>query len=310
MKPNELDRLIDDCLEGCLSEADAARLSSLMEESPEARARYWEAATVHGLLESSLQQASLRVITGEAGRESGKLVRWWQWRPLATAAAAGLMFGILSASMVWAYAVPLTGRALEHSVAILAEGFEDTELKPGRGFPTSANHWSGDVSEPVGAVADVRPSEGKHMVRLIPVPKRKFSYAWRIVDLSEHPVAAASGALRLEVAASFNSPDPAQSSRYQIRLAAFSEAPAEVRDIWNNEPVLFDTVLQHAGRNVRTKPRDSGWQTVKAALQIPPGTRSVVISLAASDADPAEPLTEHYLDDVQTRFVLTPAPAE
>jgi len=234
---------------------------------------------------------------------------WFRWRPLA-AAAAGLVLGIFSASVVWAYAVPLAGRPIERKATVLAEGFEDPKMTPGRGFPTGANHWSGDLSAPVGTEPKVKPSEGSLMVRLTHPSKRKFGYAWWIVDLAEHPETATHAPLRLEVAASFNTPDPVRPSRYQIRLAAFSEEPADVRAIWNNEPLLFETVLQHVGRNVLTKPGDIGWQTVNASLQIPPGTRSVVISLAAGEADPAQGLVDHYLDDVQARFVITQAPVE
>ena len=95
MKPNELDALIEDCLEGRLSEADAERLSAELQESPEARTRYWESASIHGLLEHTMQQASLRVITGQASPKAG---RWLQWRPIA-AAAAGLVIGLLCASV-------------------------------------------------------------------------------------------------------------------------------------------------------------------------------------------------------------------
>ena len=91
MKPNELDALIEDCLEGRLSEADAARLSAALQESPEARTRYWESASIHGLLEQTMQQASLRVITGQA---SPRPTRWFQWRPLAAAAALVLLAGL------------------------------------------------------------------------------------------------------------------------------------------------------------------------------------------------------------------------
>ena len=37
MKTEELDHLIHHCLEGCLSESEAARLSALLEQSAEAR---------------------------------------------------------------------------------------------------------------------------------------------------------------------------------------------------------------------------------------------------------------------------------
>ena len=87
---SELDALIDDCLEGRLSEPDAAKLSAYLEQSAEARARYWEAASVHGLLEHVMQNASLRAVTGQALPIVSRAHRWLQWRSL-TAAAMGLV---------------------------------------------------------------------------------------------------------------------------------------------------------------------------------------------------------------------------
>ena len=58
----ELDALIQDCLDGQLSEAEAERLSHWIEESSEARQRYWQLASVHGMVEQSLQSASLKAV--------------------------------------------------------------------------------------------------------------------------------------------------------------------------------------------------------------------------------------------------------
>ncbi len=147
-------------------------------------------------------------------------------------------------------------------------------------------------------------------MRLNPRLPRKLSYAWRIVDLADYPAIADTETRRMVVSASFNTPSPPRASRYQVRLAAFSQEPSAVRDIWNNEPVLFDTVLQHVGRNLLTQPDNPGWKTVQASLEIPPGTRCIVISLAAGESDPAYPPGNHYLDNVHARFVITQAPVE
>jgi hypothetical protein len=306
MKTEELDHLINDFLEGCLSGSEAARLSALLEDSAEARERYWATASVHGLLEDSLQQASLRVITGQESRARTPLARWFHWRPLASA-AAGLAFGICCASMVWAYALPTVNRTADRTISTLTEGFEDAELTPPRGFPRQANEWSGDVSAPVTAESGVVPIEGKRMVRLgqASPSSRRFSYAWRIVDLAEHPVPGEGETRKVEVSAAFNTPGEGRPLHYQIRLAAFSQEPGEVRRIWNHESVLFDTVLQHVGRNVHVEAGESGWQTVQASTELPPGTRSVVISLAASEADSANSRMEYYLDDVKARLIVS-----
>ncbi len=309
MKSDELDRLIDDCLEGVLTEADAARLNALLQDSPDARARYWEMASVHGLMENALQQASLRVITGQAGSESNRTVTWLQWRPW-TAAAAGLVFGILSASMVWAFAMPAPKGTVEQAIPIFSEGFENSLMTPERGFPRRANEWFGDLSAPVIAEAEVVPVEGARMIRLVPSTKRKLSYARRVIDMEEYPSTAPRQTRRIEVSACFNAPGATVPSHYQVRLAAFSQEPSALRAIWNDEPLLFDTVLQHVGRNMHVSPGDRSWQTMRAAMDIPPGTRSVVISLAAGESSPESSLMEHYLDHVQARFVITQATAE
>ena len=300
MKTDELDHLIHHCLEGCLSESEAARLSALLENSAEARERYWATASVHGLLENSLQQASLRVITGQKSQAA----KWFRWRPWASA-AAGLAFGIFGASMVWAYAMP--HRTVGRTISALTEGFENPKMNLWRSFPRQAEEWCGDLSAPVTTEFGVVPLEGERMARLEQASpnSRTFSYAWRILDLAELSAPGVAETRKVEVSAAFNAPGEARTLRYQIRLAAFSQEPGEVRRIWNHESVLFNTVLQHVGRNVRADADDPGWQFVQASMEIPSGTRSLLISLAASEADPTSTLREYYLDDVRTRLVVS-----
>ena len=98
-----------------------------------------------------------------------------------------------------------------------------------------------------------------------------------------------------------------QSSVFQIRLAAFSQVPHEVRPIWKDNEVLFDQVLQHVGRNHTTKPgQDSEWHKLGASIEIPTGTRSVVISLGAGMVDSNGDQSNHYLDDVRVSLVDSP----
>jgi hypothetical protein len=309
MKTDELDRLIHACVEGGLTADDAARLSALLEQSAGARARYWEMASVHGMLEDALQQAALRAVTGEASPERARAAGGRGWCPW-TAAAAGLACGFLGASIAWACAAPGRVPPVWRMVANLAEGFESGDISPPRGFPRVANEWSGDLSAPVTAEAGVAPAEGTRMASLVPPHTRKYSYAWRMVDLSELPPRSDGETRRLEVSAAYLAPGPARPLRYQIRLAAFSQEPAAIRPIWNNEPALFDTVLQHVGRNVHAGAEARGWQTVRAIMDIPPGARSLVISLGASEGDPAHAPKSCYLDDVRVRIVAAKTPDE
>ena len=138
-------------------------------------------------------------------------------------------------------------------------------------------------------------------------PKAKFAYARYLIDLDEYAKPGQNHSRSVRVEASFFASNPDDSSVFQIRLAAFSQEPEEVRHIWNNQEVLFDQVLQHVGRNHITKPgQDSEWHKLGAFIEIPPGTRSVVISLGAGMVDSNGDKSNHYLDDVRVSLVDSP----
>ncbi len=192
----------------------------------------------------------------------------------------------------------------ERIVTILDESFEDESLQGVRGFPTRAGTWSGDMSSSIAAEEGVAPKTGERMVRLPPHATRKFSYAQRIVDLSEYPLQPGDKVRRIEVEASFHDAGGGVASRHQIRLAAFAEEPAEVKAIWSKGADLFDSVLVHVGRTVTAKSGTEGWHTVRSMMEVPPGARSLVISIAAASVDDAGPKPTRYLDDVHARFVI------
>ena len=290
--------LIRCCIDGTATDQDRDRLQEMLRQDAGLRRLYARYANIDAALGGG--SITLGVPVAPISRP---LQGRHAWRPLG-AAAAGLVIGLFCASMVWAYAIP--SHAANRVVPILTEHFDPSVTNPTRGFPKRANEWSGDMALAPTGMAYVQPREGRHMVLLTRKPKRKLAYAWRIVDLADYPTLAASESKRMEVFASFNTPSTQRPLRYQIRLAALSQSPEEARDIWNNEAVLFDTVLQHVGRNVEIKPGETSWQTVNAIMEIPPGTRSVVISVAAGETDADQPVLNHYLEEVQARFVIEP----
>jgi len=311
MKENdsrELDALIDAYLDGHLSEAEADSLSKSMEESSEARERYWQLASVHGMIEQSMQSASLRAATGEEFVTPVKTEGLSRWRRF-TSVAAGIMIGIFFASLGWAYAIPLVNQSQRLSREIVFESFEDPEMKlPGR-FPTIANRWFGGVRSVAGedgitAVSGTR-------VGRFDTPKSKFAYARYLIDLDEHSEPGEEQVRSVEVEASFFTSNPRESSVFQIRLGAFSQEPGAVRPIWNDHELLFDTVLQHVGRNYITEPGEqTGWHKLRATIEIPPGTRSVVISLGAGNDEAGASTSDHFVDAVRVQLVDTFAPVD
>lgn len=299
---SELDALIGDCLDGCLSEADASRLSQWIEESSEARQRYWELASVHGMIEQSMQSASLKAATGKEFVTPLKTDERFRWSRMSST-AAGILIGIFSASMVWAYAVPLGSQTQRESKEIVFESFEDPAMKLSGRFPAKTNQWFGGVLSVAGeggmpAVAGTRVGQFKTST------KSKFTYARYLIDLDEHPKAGKDRVRSVEVEASFFTSNPQESSVFQIRLGAFSQEPGAIRPIWNDHDLLFDTVLQHVGQNYITVPGEqTGWHKLRATIEIPPGTRSVVVSLGAGNEEPAVATSDHFVDAVRVHLV-------
>lgn len=309
MDNNELDALIDACVDGRLSEAEADRLSQWIEESSEARQRYWELASVHGMIEQTMQNASLKAANGEQPVTPARTDGLSRWRRI-TSVAAGVAIGVLSASLVWAYTIPLVNQTPRESKEILFESFEDAEVEfPGR-FPAIANHWSGSLAS-VPREDTMPEVSGTRVGQFSNMAKSKLSYARYLIDLDEHPRPGNEHVRSVEVEASFFASNPKERSAFQIRLAAFSQEPAEIRPIWNDHELLFDTVLQHVGRNYVTKANgQSGWHKLRTTIEIPPGTRTVVISLGAGDHQPGAATSDHFVDAVRVHLVDAFAPVD
>lgn len=298
MKPNELESLIDDCLEGRLSEADAAKLSEHLEQYAEARARYWEMATIHGLLENSLQTASLRVITGQATPLAAKSMRRLQWRPL-IAAAAGVVFGMLCTSVVFGF-VAQRGFEKKTPLAIVQPGFEDATILLAKGFPDVSTHWGGDEARVVREEDGVQPKEGKFMLRIEPDVKGAPRAVYQVLDLTSMPPVAEGRMRQIEVSASFAAADASASVRYWIRAFAVAESREELDVAWIDRR---DEALSSAAIGSDSVPGSREWQTFALRVQVPPTARSLVLFLGVRTPDKSQPRTANYLDEVQVSLI-------
>lgn len=290
--------LVQRYLDGLASGDEARELARALEVDPQLRKAFLAYARLDANLSTSTGSQIQPAIPVVPQRRSLGLL----WRPL-TAAAVGMLAGcILSGSIVLAFGLPTSRDTDPRIVRIFDEGFEDPAIEPGRKFPAHAGLWSGDLSPVVDSQDGVSPLAGQGMMRLAPHPKRKFSYAQRIVDLGEFPWNPGEGVPRVEVEASFRAP-PGLPVRHQIRLAAFAEEPEEVKAIWGGGE-LFDHVLQHVGRTVTSGPDVAGWQELTATMEVPDGARSLVISLAAATPEESAPKSNFYLDEVRARFLI------
>ena len=302
---SDLDDVLNKYLDGSLTEEEAMDLSNRIEESSEVRERYWELASIHGMVEQTMQSASLQATTGRESAEPERRPRVSGLSRIKTG-IAGLAIGVFSVSVVWAFNLPQDEKLDQEVREIVTESFEDPGKEFKSRFPSEAGKWFGEISS-ISADEAISSASGVRVAQFIDNPKVKFSYARYLVDLDEYAKLGQNQSRSVRVEASFFASNPDDSSVFQIRLAAFSQEPQEVRPIWNNQEVLFDQVLQHVGRNHITKPgQKPDWQRLEASIEIPPETRSLVISLGAGMDDPNGDKSSHYLDEVRVSLVDSP----
>ena len=302
---SDLDDVLNKYLDGSLTEEEAMDLSNRIEESSEVRERYWELASIHGMVEQTMQSASLQATTGRESAEPERRPRVSGLSRIKTG-IAGLAIGVFSVSVVWAFNLPQDEKLDQEVREIVTESFEDPGKEFKSRFPSEAGKWFGEISS-ISADEAISSASGVRVAQFIDNPKVKFSYARYLVDLDEYAKPGQNQSRSVRVEASFFASNPDESSVFQIRLAAFSQEPQEVRPIWNDQEVLFDQVLQHVGRNHITKPgQKPDWQRLEASIEIPPETRSLVISLGAGMDDPNGDKSSHYLDEVRVSLVDSP----
>ncbi len=302
---SDLDDVLNKYLDGSLTEDEALALSNQIEESSEVRERYWELASIHGMVEQTMQSASLQAATGRESAEPERRPRVSGLSRIKTG-IAGLAIGVFSVSVVWAFNLPQDEKSDQEIREIVSESFEDPGKEFKSRFPSEAGKWFGEISS-ISADEAISSASGVRVAQFIDNPKVKFSYARYLIDLDEYAKPGQNQSRSVRVEASFFASNPDESSVFQIRLAAFSQEPQEVRPIWNDQEVLFDQVLQHVGRNHITKPgQKPDWQRLEASIEIPPETRSLVISLGAGMDDPNGDKSSHYLDEVRVSLVDSP----
>ena len=302
---SDLDDLLNKYLEGNLSEEETLALSNRIEQSSEVRERYWELASVHGMVEQTMQTASLQATTGRESAEPERRTRIPGLSGIKTE-IAGLAIGVFSASVVWAFNLPQDKKSNQEVRKIVTESFEESDTGFKGRFPTESGKWFGEISS-ISEDEMISSASGFRVAKFWDKSKAKFTYARYLIDLDEYVKPGQNQSRSVRVEASFFASNPDKSSVFQIRLAAFSQEPQEVRPIWNDQEVLFDQVLQHVGRNHITKPgQKPDWQRLEASIDIPPGTRSVVISLGAGMVDSNSDKSSHYLDDIRVSLVDSP----
>lgn len=301
-KSQEQEKLIDRYLTGMAEAAEVEQLDALLKTDEELRQSFLAASRVDShLREQAIEQS---VIKKESSSRPQRVHFAW----ITPSAAAGLLIGLFSASIVWA-AIPQSGGITRTSQEIVSEDFEDPEMKLRPQLPDKANQWFGRLvsAAPEGAFTAV---QGSRVGQLSPVPGNRSESVRYVVDLDDYPELAQGHVQSLHVKASFSAPFTKQEPKFRVELAAFSEAPGDVRQAWREEMEFGERVLQQVVRNHLPSEDEQGdWHEVSASLEIPEGSRSVVISLGVFHLHPDKPVSDFYLDGIEVRLVDTYEPS-
>ena len=297
------DQLIADYLDDALSDSEQAELNAWLKGDAANMQRFTEAVMFEQQIRAAAQaKAQQQAATGfeATALPTPSRSRGLSWRPL-TAAAAGLVFGLLGASVVSGFVVQ---RGLEKRtpLPVFEPGFENAQIPLANGFPTGPGHWSGDASHIVATENGVPPKEGKFMLRLEPMSKG-VPRIYQVLDLQPLPSGAGGESREIEVSASFAAADANASVRYVIRAFGVTEAPE------NLDAALFDRreeAIASVTRGMDVMPGTKGWQTFSAKIQVPRAARSLVLFFGVRTPDKAARTSPHYLDDVHVSLLTPP----
>ena len=234
----------------------------------------------------------------------------YHWRPL-TAAAAGIVFGMLCTSVVYGFVAQRVPGVKKVPLAAFDPGLESAAPLDD-GLPDEVGRWGVDSAAVVPTENGIQPQEGKHMLRLEPIPREKnvknhTSRVYQVLDLRSGPTGELESGAEVEVTASFFATASATGSRYLIRGVALDEAPGQATDDFWSKTENDDVIS--VSQRFDTTPGNRGWQTFSLKMPLPRGAKTLVVILGAVPPEDASMESSvHYLDEVNVS-VITPETA-
>jgi hypothetical protein len=204
--PIELSRLIAALSDGTLDEEGGRRLAGLLQADPTAQQAYLDHMALDGLLQWEFGGAAAPASSAlpSAGTVPGGTPeplrpRFRRFVSAAAQVAAGLVFGVLTTSLVWGYAA-VADRPVETPLPLAEGGFEAAVPPTPDGLPAAPGVWGGDFAEIAGAERGVAPRGGKRMLRFLrsdfhteQSPVSYVGNVYQIVDLRSRRAELADG---------------------------------------------------------------------------------------------------------------------
>lgn len=303
-----IDELAARLREAPLAAEEQVELDGLLQRCREARRRF-----VGGmLLETDLREDTARLLAAPAQvarRSAG--IAWLAGGPL-TAAAAGIVLGMVCTSVVFGYVAPRVGKVM----TLLQEGFESGPAPLATGMPVKAGQWTGDFAEVVGEQQGVKPETGGKMLRFLRADyegkvKPEGSYAgdlYRLIDLRSYRHEFTDHSAVVRTSAGFNSASFPERERYScvVRTYALS-AEMVMSGAPLNGASLRDGALATASKGMPQLDRDPrSWQRVESELRLPAEAEFLLIHVSVSNLtndEVKDVFRGHYLDEVRVSLL-------
>jgi hypothetical protein len=317
MHNSDWNELIQRYLAGQTTDEETSRLEAAMKADDALADLYLRHAELDVALEIEAEAVELtRELLSVHGAPSTRhRFPWLSWRPL-TAAAAGLVMGLFSASMVFAYVAPSLGKA----TSLLQDGFESGPAPLVTGVPIEVGVWSGDCSTVVGEHEGVKPSKGMKMLRFLrgdyegkSIPSSHSSDVFRLVDLRPHRHEFADGGAVVQLTADFNTAPFASDESFSATLTIFAlDASLVGNEMVKLKNVLSTESLAFSRSSKVTMDRNPAtWQKMSNELRLPPSTEFLMVRLGMSNNTKLKDkrrdrFAGHFADNVQLVIARRP----
>jgi hypothetical protein len=313
MNDERLDNLIDAHLNGVMTDAERQELEDRLLHSAMDRARFWEMSEMHVVLHEGAQQKLSNSPPLVPVQSRVRSVRWLSWRPL-TAAAAGIVFGMLCTSVVFGYVVPRAVATASRLFALVDGSFEASSGRIASGFPVNFGAWSGDAAEIVSAKA----MDGEQALRFVraerepslPSVGAASCDVFQLVDLRPLIAEAALGDATLELSVNFldSRAVSGESVTFIAKLYVFSGKPDSLPADW---PLpKKEALASGSGTTISSGGSVPAWQKITTKVLLPSQADFAVVHLVAHKLKQAggteADFGEQFADDV--RLILKTQP--
>ena len=298
---------------GTLDKEETLVLQEALKAEPALRALFLDYMNLDAALEvqAATQEATRELLTAPT---ASRTLAWFSRLPLA-AAAAGIVVGVFSAGLLFAYVAPSLGKV----VTLLDDGFESGPAPLVTGVPVEPGRWSGDFSEVAGDEQGVKPESGVKMLRLLRADYEGKANAkeghvadvYRLIDLRPHRQEIADGSAVVQLSAGFNAFEFPGEEIYSNRMTVHAfDAETVAKGTLRTVSAWDEHCLATASTGATRLDRDPAtWQRRTIDLRLPANTDFVMIHLMISGGLGSHPQADfagHYIDDVRLTLRHSP----